>query len=184
MAYTHAYLKIFIVALIDSFDYIRFLAKLFSLRTLKIFSSAQFSRSVVSDSLRPHELQHTRPPHPSPTPGVHSDSRPSSQWCHPAISSSVVPFFSCPQSFPASQSFPMSQLFAWGGQSTGVSALASLLHYLLESSAAHEKFNFSVVLVPFATYFFFLEVYRNTHTHACTDIQKHTLLTAWNHHWE
>ena len=66
-----------------------------------------------------------RPPCPSPTPGVHSDSRPSSQWCHPAISSSVVPFCSCPQSLPASESFPMSQLFAWGGRSTGVSALAS-----------------------------------------------------------
>ena len=90
-----------------------------------LFSSVQFSCSVVSDSLRPHESQHTRPPCPSPTPGVHSDSRPSSQWCHPAISSSVVPFSSCPQSLPASDSFPMSQLFAWGGQSTGVSALAS-----------------------------------------------------------
>ena len=87
----------------------------------------QFSRSVVSDSLRPHELQHVRPPCPSPTPGVHSDSRPSSRWCHPAISSSVVPFSSCSQSLPASESFPISQLFAWGGQSTGVSALASLL---------------------------------------------------------
>ena len=87
----------------------------------------QFSGSVVSDSLQPHESQHPRPPCPSPTPGVHSDSRPSSQWCHPAISSSVVPFSSCPQSLPASESFPMSQLFAWGGQSTGVSALASFL---------------------------------------------------------
>ena len=86
------------------------------------FSSVQFSRSVVSDSLRPHELQHARPPCPSPTPGVHSDSCPSSQWCHPAISSSVIPFSSCPRSLPASKSFPMSQLFAWGGQSTGVSA--------------------------------------------------------------
>ena len=74
------------------------------------FSSVQFSRSVVSDSSRPHELQHTRPPCPSPTPGVHSDSRPSSQWCHPAISSSVVSFSSRPQSLPASESFPMSQL--------------------------------------------------------------------------
>ena len=89
------------------------------------FSSVQFSRSVVSDSLWPHESQHARPPCPSPTPGVHPDSRPSSQWCHPAISSSVVPFSSCPQFLPASGSFPMSQLFAWGGQSTGVSALAS-----------------------------------------------------------
>ena len=91
------------------------------------FSSVQFSRSVVSDSLWPHELQHARPPCPSPTPGVYSDSCLSSRWCHPAISSSVVPFSSCPQSLPASESFPMSQLFAWDGQSTGVSALASVL---------------------------------------------------------
>ena len=91
------------------------------------YTSDQISRSVVSDSLRPHESQHARPPCPSPTPGVHSDSRPSSQWCHPAISSSVVPFSSCPQSLPASESFPMSQLFAWGGQSIRISALASVL---------------------------------------------------------
>ena len=90
-----------------------------------ISHSVQFSRSVVSNSLRPHESQHARPPCPSPSPGVHSDSRPSSQWCHPAISSSVVPFSSCSQSLPASESFPMSQLFAWGGQSTGVSASVS-----------------------------------------------------------
>ena len=89
--------------------------------------SVQFSRSVVSDSLRPHESQHARPTCPSPSPGVHSNSRPSSQGCHPAISSSVVPFSFCPQSLPASESFPMSQLFAWGGQSTGVSALVSFL---------------------------------------------------------
>ena len=89
--------------------------------------SVQFSHSVVSDSLRPHESQHARPPCPSPTPEVHSDSRPSSRWCHPAISFSVVPFFSCPQSLPASESFPMSQLFAWGGQSIGVSPSASVL---------------------------------------------------------
>ena len=88
---------------------------------------SQFSHSVMSNSLQPHESQHARPPCPSPTPRVHSDSRPSSQWCHPAISSSVVPFSSCRQSFPASESFPMSQLFTWGGQSTGVSALASFL---------------------------------------------------------
>ena len=91
-------------------------------------ASVQFSCSVVSDSLRPHELQHARPPCPSPpTPGVHPKSCPSSWWCHPAISSSVVPFSCCPQSLPASESFPKSQLFAWGGQSTGVSALASFL---------------------------------------------------------
>ena len=90
-------------------------------------SSVQFSHSVLSDSLRPHELQHARPPCPSPTPRVHANSRPSNRWCHPAISSSVVPFSSCPRSLPVSESFPMSQLFAWGGQSTGVSALASFL---------------------------------------------------------
>ena len=94
---------------------------------VRAWSSVQFSRSVVSDSLRPHELQHARPPCPSPTPAVHSDSRPSGQWCHPAISSLVVPFSSCPQSLPASEFFPISQLFSWGGQSTGVSALASFL---------------------------------------------------------
>ena len=87
----------------------------------------QFSHSVVSDSLRPHELQHARPDCPSQTPGVYSNSCPSSRWCHLPISSSVVPFSSCPQSLPESGSFPMSQLFAWGGQSTGVSASASVL---------------------------------------------------------
>ena len=90
-------------------------------------SISQFCRSVVSDSLQPNELQHARPPCPSPTPGVHSNSRPSSQWCHSAILSSIVPFPSCPQTLPALEPFPMSQLFAWGGQSTGVSALASFL---------------------------------------------------------
>ena len=94
---------------------------------LQIQCSVQFSHSVMSDSLRPHELQHARPPCPSPTPGVHSNSCPSSRWCHPAISSSVVPFSSWPQSLPASESFPMSQLFAWGSQTIGVSALASVL---------------------------------------------------------
>ena len=90
-------------------------------------SVSEFSCSVVSDSLRPHESQHAMPPCPSPTPGVYSNSCPSSQWCHAAISSSVVPFPSCPQSLPASGSFPMSQLFAWSGQSIGVSASASVL---------------------------------------------------------
>ena len=93
----------------------------------RIISSVQISRSVMSDSLWPRESQHARPPCPSPTPRVHSDSCPSSQWCHPAISSSVVPFSSCPQALPASESLPVSQLFAWGGQSTGVSVLASFL---------------------------------------------------------
>ena len=92
-----------------------------------IISSVHFSHSVMSDYLQPNELQHARPPCPSPTPGVHSDSCPLSQWCHPAISSSVIPFSSYPQSLPASESFPMSQLFTWGGQSIGVSASASVL---------------------------------------------------------
>ena len=96
-------------------------------RVSGFFNSVQFSCSVMSDSLRLHELQHTRPPCPSPTPGVYPNPCPLSWWYHPTISSSVVPFSSCPQSFPASGSFPVSQLFAWGGQSTGVSALASVL---------------------------------------------------------
>ena len=91
------------------------------------FSSVQFSRSVVSDSLQPHEPQHTRLPCLSPIPGVHPNPSASSWWCHPAISSSAVPFSSCPQSFPASGSFQMSQLFASGGQSIGVSASTSVL---------------------------------------------------------
>ena len=105
---------------------------------LFIHSSVQFSPSVTSDSLQPYESQHARPPCPSPTPGVHSDSRPSSQWCHPAISFSVVPFSSCPQSLPASESFPMSQLFPWGGQSTGASALASFLPKKSQGSSPSE----------------------------------------------
>ena len=84
------------------------------------FISVQFSHSVVSDSSRPHESQQARPLCPSPSPRVHSNLCPWSRWCHPAISSSVIPFSCCPQSLPASESFPMSQLFAWGGQSTGV----------------------------------------------------------------
>ena len=91
------------------------------------FSSIQFNCSVVSDSLQPHESQHARPPSPSPTPRFYSNSCPSSRWCHPAISSSVVPFSSCPQSRPTSGSFPVSQLFTSGGQSTGISASASVL---------------------------------------------------------
>ena len=91
------------------------------------FSSVHFGRSILSNSLRPHRLQQARPPCPSPTPRVHSNPCPLSQWCHPTISSSVVPFSSCLQSFPASESFPVSQLFAWGGQSIGVSASASVL---------------------------------------------------------
>ena len=90
-------------------------------------ASVQFSHSVVSDSLRSHESQHARPPCPSPTPGVYSNSCPSSRWCHPAISSSVVPFSSCLQSHPMSGSFPVSQIFTSDDQSIGVSASASVL---------------------------------------------------------
>ena len=114
------------------------LLSLFSCVRLCVTPSVQFSHSVVSDSLRPHESQHARPPCPSPTPGVHSDSRPSGQWCHPAISSWVIPFSSCPQSLPASGSFPMSQLFPWGVQSTGASALASFLPKKFQSWSPSE----------------------------------------------
>ena len=96
--------------------------------TLKTFQFSSVSQ-LVSDSSRSHELQHARPPCPSPTPGVYSNSCPSSRWCHPAISSSVIPFSSCPQSLPASGSFSMSQLFTWGGQSIGVSASSSVLQW-------------------------------------------------------
>ena len=99
------------------------------------FSSVQFSCSGVSDSLRPHELQHTRPPCPTPTPRVHPNSCPLSRWCHQTISSSVVPFSSCLQSFPASGSFQMSQLFASGGQSIGVSASTSVLPMSTQDSS-------------------------------------------------
>ena len=92
-----------------------------------IFSSVQFSHSVMSDSLRPHKLQHTRPPYPSPTPGVHTNPCPLSRWCHPTISYSVVPFSSCPQSLPASGYFQMSQFFTSGGQNIGVSASTLVL---------------------------------------------------------
>ena len=92
-----------------------------------IISSVQFSHSIVSDSLRRHELPHSRPPCPSPPPGVHPNPCPLSQWCHPTISSYVLPFSSCPHSFPASGAFQMSQLFTWGAQSIGVSASTSVL---------------------------------------------------------
>ena len=112
----------------QTFGLYGFLLKLSSsLWNLLHIAFFQFSHSVVSDSLWPHESQHARPPCPSPSPGVHSNSRPSSQWCHPAISSSIIPFFSCPQTLATTKFFPMSQLFSWGGQSTRVSALASFL---------------------------------------------------------
>ena len=94
--------------------------------TSQFCNLSHFNRIVVSDSFRLHWLQHTRPPYPSPTPGVHPNPCPSSRWCHPTISSSVIPFSSCPQSFPASGSFPVSQLFASGGQSIGDLASTSV----------------------------------------------------------
>ena len=109
-------------------------------------SSVQFSRSVVSDSLRPHEPQHARPPCPSPTPGVHPNPCPLSQWCHPNISCSVVPFSSCPQPFPALGSFQMSQLFASGGQSTGVSASTSVLPMNTQDWSPLEKMDWLYLL--------------------------------------
>ena len=123
--------KCFIVDCSEKINFINFI-KLCTMYTISgihwpLISSVQFSRSVMSNSLRPDESQHARPPCPSPSPRVHSDSCPSSLWWHPAISSLVAPFSSCPESLPASQSFPMSQLFSWGGQSTGASALASFL---------------------------------------------------------
>ena len=107
------FLWLFVNLTFPYFWFYQMLLKLYINHTFCIFSSVQFSHSVVSDSLWPHESQLTRPPCPSPTLVVHSDSRPSSRWCHPAISSSVVPFSFCPQSLPASESFPMSQLFTW-----------------------------------------------------------------------
>ena len=98
------------------------------------FSSVKFSCSVISNSLRPHRLQHARLPCPSPTPGAYSNSCPLSWWCHPTVSSSVAPFSSCLQSFPASGSFPMNQFFTWGGQSIGVSASASVLPMNIQDS--------------------------------------------------
>ena len=110
-------------------NYISYYTQTYSICTcmLSHFSSVQFSRSGVSDSLRPHESQHARPPCPSPTAGVYPNPCPLSRLCHPTISSTVIPFSSCPQSFPASGSFQMSQLFTSGGQSIGVSALPSVL---------------------------------------------------------
>ena len=121
---------IFLINLIFIEEDLLYRILLFSVKPQResAISSVQFSRSVVSDSLRPHESQHARPPCPSPAPGVHPNSCPSSQWRHPAISSSVVPFSSCPQPLPASESFSMSQLFAWGGQRTGVSIIPSKEH--------------------------------------------------------
>ena len=101
--------------------------KILTINSLQGFNSVQFSHSVVSNSLQPHGPQHTRPPCPSPTPGIYPSSCPLSRWCHPTISSSVVPFSSCLQSFPASGSFQMSQLFTSGGQSIVVSASTSVL---------------------------------------------------------
>ena len=115
------------IMLVMSLSWIPFIMLRCVLYLLILSCSVQFSHSVVSDSLWSHESQHTRPPCPLATPGVHSDSYPSTQWCHPAISSSVIHFSLCPQSLPASESFPMSQFFTWGGQNTGVSTLASFL---------------------------------------------------------
>ena len=118
-----------------------------------IINIKKFSRSVVSDSLGLHESQHASPPCPSPSPGVHSDSHPSSPWCHSAISSLVVTFSSCPQPLPVSESFPTSQLFAWGGQSTGASALASFLPKNIQGWSPLFLFYFIYFLFIIITFF-------------------------------
>ena len=133
----------------------------------QLISSVQFSRSVVSDSLRPHESQHTRPPCLLPSAGIHSNSHPSSQWCYPAISSSVVRFSSCPQSLPASESFPTSQLFAWGSQSTGGSALASFLPMNTQDWSPLER-----------TGWIFLQSKGLSRVFSNTTLQKHQLFSA------
>ena len=131
----------------------------------------QFSHSIVSDSLWPHESQHARPPYPSPTPGVHPNSCASGQWCHPAISSSVVPFSSCPQSLPASGSFPVSQLFAWGGQSIGVSTSTSVLPMNIQ--------DWSLEWIGWI----FLQSKRLSRVFSNTTLQKHQLLVQhWSNH--
>ena len=111
------------------------------LKKIWISHSVQFSRSVMSDSLQHHALQHTRLPCPSPTPGAYSNSCPLCRWCHPTISSSVIPFSSCLQSFPASRSFPMSQFFASGGQKIGVSVSASILITLKNWNLISNRWN-------------------------------------------
>ena len=117
--WSYHFSELYINVIQSTFEYVK--------RLFNMFSSVQFSRSVMSDSLQPHESRPVRPPCPSPAPRVYSNSCPSSRWCHLAISSSVVPFSSCPQSLLVTGSFPMSQLFTWGGQSIGVLALASVL---------------------------------------------------------
>ena len=114
--------------------------------------SVQFRRSVESDSSWSLESQHARSPCPSPSPAVHSDSRSSSPWCNPAISSLVIPFSSCPECLPASESFPMSQLFTWGGQSTGVSALASFLPKKYQGWSPSEWTGWISLLIPVLNY--------------------------------
>ena len=131
------------------------------------FSSVQFSQSVVSDSLRPHGLQHAMPPCPSPTPGVYSNSSPLSWWCHLTISSSVIPFSSCPQSFPASGSFQLSQLFESGGQSIGASASASVL-----------PMNTQDWSLPGWTGWIFLQSKGLSRVYSNTTVQKHKFFSA------
>ena len=146
-------------------------------------SSVQFSHSVVSDSLRPNESQHARPPCPSPSPGVHSNSCPSSQWCHPAISSSVIPFSSCHQSLPASESFPMSQLFAWGGQSTGVSALASFLSENTQDCPLYLLLITDLIFVDGLIYFYCYKAWRKIFARGQVTGQSVDFQRMPNNHW-
>ena len=143
----------------------------------------EFSHSVVSDSLRPQESQYPRPPCPSPAPGVHPNSCPSSQWCHRAISSCVVPFSSCPQSLPASGSFPMSQLFTWGGQRTGVTALASVLPMNTQDWSPLEWTGWISLQSKGLS-----RVFSNTtvqkHQFFCTQLSLYTTLTSIHDYWK
>ena len=143
------------------------------------FSSVQFSRSVLSDSLRPHESQHARTSCPSQSPGVYSNSCPSSRWCHPAISSSVIPFSSCPQSLPASGPFPMSQLFTWGGQSIGVSAFSNL--FIHEDFDLHgEEATGKVVALPLV----FQMLWNDLQYSRLTKAQKPSVLKCESFNWQ
>ena len=145
--------------------------------------SVHFSHSVLSNSLRPHELQHTRPLCPSPTPGVHSNLRPSSQWCYPVILSSVIPFSSCPQSLPASESFPMSQLFASGGQSTGVSALASFLPKKSQGWSPSEWTGW-ISLQFKGLSRIFSNITAQKHQFFCAQLSSQPTLTSIHDHWK
>ena len=148
--------------------------------------SVQFSSVTQScpTLCNPMNLQHARPPCPSSTPGVHPNSCPSSRWCHPAISSSVVPFSSCPQSFPASRSFPMSQLFAWGGQSIGVSASASVLPMNTQDWSPLESWTDPTDWLDLLAIQGTLKSLLQHHSSKASMLQRSAFLTSIHDHWK